>query len=186
MKLSNPLSDNYKEETLSSELIYKGKSFSFFTDSVKFPDGRMAKRDYVNYPEAVVIIAFPEKEKIILERQYRYPVKKILYELPAGKIDNNEENKFEAAKRELLEETGFRAKNFKYLFSYFPAVGYSTEKIHVFTATELTREKQNLDDDEAIEVEIFSLEQCLQMIKNKEIEDAKTILSILFYQTFCK
>ncbi|MGC8765143.1 MAG: NUDIX hydrolase [Brevinematia bacterium] len=184
MKSNNHLLNESIEQTISSELIYKGKSFSFFTDTVRFWDDRIIKRDYVNYPEAVVILAFLDNEKVILERQYRYPVKKLLYELPAGKIDNFEETKIEAAQRELLEETGYKASNLEYLISYFPAVGYSTERIHVFKATELIKEKQLLDEDEVIEIEIFSIDDCLKMIRKNEIEDAKTILSILYYNTF--
>jgi len=185
VKSNNPILDK-KEETLSSELIYKGKSFSFYSDLIKLPDGRTAKRDYVKYPEAVVIIPFLDEKNIIFEKQYRYPVLNFLYELPAGKIDDIEETKIEAAQRELLEETGYRAKNLEYLISYYPAVGYSSEIIHVFKASDLTKEEQLLDEDEFIETITFSLEESLEMIKKKEIKDAKTILSLLYYITFCQ
>ncbi|MCX7820634.1 MAG: NUDIX hydrolase [Brevinematales bacterium] len=183
MTSSRMTSDKIPEKTLSSEIIYKGKAFSLYSDIVLLPDGRNAKKDIVNYPEAVAILAF-QGDKIILERQYRYSVKNFLYEIPAGKIDNPEENPIDAAKRELLEETGFVSDKLTYLFSYFPAVGYSTEKIHLFKAENLKLEKQHLDEDEFIEVLFFKIEDVVDMIKNGEIMDAKTILGVLYYINF--
>ncbi len=184
MTSNKMISYDIPEKTLSSELIYKGKAFSLYSDLVLLPDGRQTKKDVVLYPEAVAVLAFNEEKKIVLEKQYRYSVKQFLYEIPAGKLDDPKEDPLEAAKRELLEETGFLAGKLTYLFSYFPAVGYSTEKIYVFKAENLNLKKQDLDEDEFIEVFFYSIDKVLNMIKNGEIMDAKTILSVLYYVKF--
>lgn len=184
MKSSNPTSNEMKEERISSKIIHKGKAFSFCSDLVRLPDGNTTVKDYVKYPEAVAILAFLDERKIILERQYRYPVGRLLYEIPAGKIDDPSETKENAAKRELLEETGFIAKRLRHLFSYLPAVGYSTEIIHVFEARELQKSSKDPDADEFIEVVYFDFDEVLNKIKSSEILDAKTIISVLFYERF--
>ncbi len=179
-------SDNIPEKTISSYKIYQGKAFSLYSDLVLLPDGRTTKKDVVSYPEAVAILAFNEEGKIILEKQYRYSVKDFVYEIPAGKIDNQEENPENAARRELLEETGFYAHQITYLFSYFPAVGYSTEKIHVYKAETLEQKSRNLDEDEFIDIAFISPEELYKMITNGEIKDAKTIISFLYWQNISK
>jgi ADP-ribose pyrophosphatase len=186
VKSNNYISDDKTEVLVSSETIYKGKAFSFCSDIVKLPNGKMARKDYVKYPQAVAILAFLNDKRIILEKQFRYPVGKLLYEIPAGKIDDPLEPKEKAAERELLEETGFKANRMEYLFSYFPAVGYSSEVIHVFKAAEITKESQDLDEDEFIDVISMELDEVVEKIKNHEIEDAKTIISILYFCTFCR
>lgn len=186
MKSSSNTLSKLIEEKIDSTEIYKGKSFSFHSDTIRLPDGRTAKKDYVKYPEAVAIIPFLDDDRIILVQQYRYPVGQLVYEIPAGKMDDPEETKLEAAHRELLEETGYRAKSFEFLFSYYPCVGYSTEIIHVFKAAQMQEEQQFLDEDEFINTKIVSWADALQMIRKGEINESKTILALLHYETFRK
>jgi ADP-ribose pyrophosphatase len=149
---------------------------------VELPDSRKAKRDYVKYPHAVGVIAFIDDEHIAMVEQFRYPIGKVLLEIPAGKLDDPDESKLEAAHRELLEETGYRAKSFEHLISFFPCPGYSTEVLHIYLAKELKKEQQYLDEDEFIHVKILKLSEILNMIKKGEIEDSKTMIAILYYQ----
>ncbi len=170
------------EETIESRLIYDSGSYSFFSDKIKLPDGGVVDKNYVKYPEAVAIIPFINENEIILVEQYRYPIKLVTLEIPAGKIDNPNEARHEAALRELLEETGYRAESLEYLFSYFPCPGYSTEILHIHTAHGLIKETQCLDRDEFIYVKISKLDEVLNMIRKGEIVDSKTIISILYLQ----
>lgn len=178
--------NHLNERTHKSHKLYQGKSFSFHSDEIVLPDGRKSKRDYVQYPSAAVILPFLDEERILLVEQYRYPIQKTLLELPAGKIDDPNEAWEKAASRELQEETGYSAKRIEYLFSYYPAVGYSTEIIHAYLATDLKAGEQAPDEDEFIDVRVFHLDEMIKLIEKGEIQDAKTILTILHYLQFSK
>lgn len=167
------------EQTLSSRCIHKGRSFDFYSDEVRLPNGKNAKRDYVKYPAAAVILPFIDQENILLIKQFRYAVDSVLLELPAGKLDSTAEDPLTAAGRELIEETGYTAKDISYLFSYYPAVGYSSEIIHAYEAHDLTQIGQDLDEDEFIEPIILPFQKVLEMVLASEIKDAKTQLVIL-------
>jgi ADP-ribose pyrophosphatase len=171
---------NLKEHTVSSSIVHKGKSFSFKSDTVRLPDGREAKKDYVFYPEAAGIVPFINKSDIILVRQYRYPVGRFLYEIPAGKQDSPSEDIMSAAERELLEETGYRAGRLRLFCSYFSAPAYSTEKLHLFIGSDLEPASTNPDEDEFIECEKVPFEKAYEMIGEGKIEDAKTIIALLY------
>lgn len=162
---------------IKSNLIYKGKAFSFCSDEIEFNNKVMVK-DYVYYPDAVAVIPVIENDKFVLIRQFRYAVKEELFEVPAGKLEPNEDV-LSGAVRELEEETGYKAKNVKKIYEYYPAVGYSSEKIHIVVATNLEKTQKNLDEDEFTEVEFFTYSQVMEMIRNNRIKDAKTILSFL-------
>jgi ADP-ribose pyrophosphatase len=183
MKSNNPTLNNLKENTLEEKEIYKGRSFSFYSDTVSLPNGKKAKKDYVKYPHAAAVIPFLDEKHIILVEQFRYPIGRTLLEIPAGKLDDPEESKLEAAHRELLEETGYRAKSFNHLITYYPCPGYSTEVLHIFKAENLKKEEQFLDEDEFINVKTFTYSEILKMIKNGEIQDSKTIIAMLYYQS---
>lgn len=162
---------------IESRLIYRGKAFSFYSDSIEYNNKRMVK-DFVLYPEAVVVLPVLEKDKIVMIKQFRYPVKEELLELPAGKLELGEEV-IEGAIRELEEETGYRAKNARKIYEYYPAVGYSSEKIHIVVATDLEKTQKNLDEDEFTEVVVLGFNEVLSMIEKKEIKDAKTLITFL-------
>ncbi|MCX8028847.1 MAG: NUDIX hydrolase [Brevinematales bacterium] len=160
---------------IDSRLIYKGKSFSLYSDRIEY-NGKEMTKDVVMYPEAVAILPMIEKHKFVLIKQYRYPVKEELLEVPAGKMEVNE-SVVEAAVRELEEETGYRARKVRKIYEYYPAVGYSSERIHVVVAEDLIETRKNLDEDEFTEVVILDYEQIMNMIRDNTIKDAKTILS---------
>jgi len=184
MKSSKPHFDNLREQTLSTRLIYAGKSFSFHTDEVVFPDGRQGRRDYVRYPEAVVILPL-KGERVVFTRQYRYAPGKELLEIPAGKVDEGEAP-LEAVRRELREETGYDSEHIEYMFSYYPCPGYSTEKIHIYVARDLFEAPLEADEDEFILTEVLSIDEVHRAIREGRIEDGKTILAILAYETGLK
>lgn len=184
MKSNKPTSSSQTEKTISRNELYRGRSFSFYSDEVVLPNGKKAKKDYVKYPEAVAIVPFIDEENIILIHQYRYPVGKAIYEIPAGKLENPKENKIQAAKRELLEETGYECKKMKFLFSAYPSAGYSTETIHIYRADKLVLKEQRPDDDEFIRPEIVPFEKALEWVKAGKIVDSKTIQALLYFLLF--
>ena len=142
-------------------------------------EGRKVKREIVKHPGAAAILAFDEKDRIILVRQHRYPHGYVL-EIPAGTLEKGESPK-RCALREIQEETGYKAKGMTHLITYYPSVGYNTEKIHCFVASGLTPVKMKLDTDEFITVKKMELPRLIKMIKSGKIIDSKTICAVLVY-----
>lgn len=170
-------------EKISSRKIYTGRVLDFFADTVRI-NGIKTVREYADYPEAAGIIPVLPDGRILMVRQYRYANRLFSLEIPAGKKDKKE-TLGQCARRELAEETGYRAGSMKKLFSYYPAVSYSTEHLHIFLAGDLGLERSRRPDaDEFLEVKAFSLDSILGMIKKNRIADSKTILSILYYARF--
>jgi len=166
-----------KEETINSKVIYEGKVITLAVDKVKLPNKRESTREIVQHKGGVTIVAQPEPKKIVLIKQYRYAIKKALWELPAGTLKEREDPVL-ASKRELKEETGYLATKWESLGVVYPLPGYSTEVLYFFRATELIDDEPEPDPDENIEVKIFDLKDALSMIKDGEIRDAKTISGI--------
>jgi ADP-ribose pyrophosphatase len=169
------------EETISSTLLQKGKSFSFYHDRVKLPNGKESERNIVKHPGAVSIIAVQDDE-IILIKQYRYATGKYLLEIPAGTLEENEDP-FKCAVRELQEETGFAASSWNRLFQCYMVPGYSDEILYFYLAEGLTYVGNRPDEDEDISIQRYGFEEVLSMIESNEIEDAKTIIGVLSYLT---
>jgi len=170
------------EKTLSSRLLHEGKSFSFKTDQVELPNGRMTTRDVVDHPGAVAIVPVLDDSRIILVKQFRYAAGKELFEIPAGTLERGEEPDACAA-RELREETGYKAESIVRLLSCYMAPGYSNEVIHLYVATGLEKGEKETEEDEEIAVEAVGFDETLKMIEENEIEDAKTIVGVLSYLT---
>jgi ADP-ribose pyrophosphatase len=170
------------EKTLSSRLLHEGKSFSFKTDQVELPNGRMTTRDIVDHPGAVAIVPVLDGSRIVMVKQFRYAVGKELFEIPAGTLERGEEPDACAA-RELREETGYKAKSIVRLLSCYMAPGYSNEVIHLYVATGLEKGEKETEEDEEIAVEAVGFDETLKMIEENEIEDAKTIVGVLSYLT---
>jgi ADP-ribose pyrophosphatase len=140
------------------------------------PDGREAVREYLTHPGAVAIIAILEDGRVLMERQYRYPIAKACIEIPAGKLDEGE-NHLLCAQRELEEETGYTAKRWSYVRRIHPVISYSTEFIDIYLAEDLVPGKNCLDEEEFLDVFAASLEQVLAWIEGGEITDVKTTIS---------
>ena len=169
---------DYKELLISSKKIYQGRIINLRVDEVSLPDGKTTSREVVEHAGAVAVVPVNEKGELLLVRQYRYAAGKTLLEIPAGKLEP-EEDCFSCAERELLEETGYEAGNLRRLISFYSTPGFTNEQIHLYLATDLTLKKQNLDEDEFIDVEAVSLKQALKMALSGEICDAKSVAGIL-------
>lgn len=172
------------ERTIKSEKVYSGKILSVKLSTVELPDQKYSKREIVLHDNAVAVVAIHD-DKILLVKQYRISVDKIIYEVPAGMIEHDENPK-DAALRELEEETGYRAKNIEYLTEFYSTPGFCTEKLSIFYAKDLEFVGQNLDEGENLEVVEMPLEEAISMIESGEIMDGKTISSILFYDKFSR
>ncbi|SHJ58757.1 ADP-ribose pyrophosphatase [Clostridium cavendishii DSM 21758] len=163
-----------EEELLEEKLIHKGSFLTVVNQKVKLPNGKIGFRDIIKHPGAVAIVAFSEENKIILIEQFRKALDEIILEIPAGKLDNTEEP-IKAAIRELKEETGYIADKVEYLGKFVTAPGFCDEIIYIFKATNLTKGKTSLDEDEFINVKAYSINEIKAMIKKGYIKDAKTI-----------
>ncbi|MCT4507171.1 MAG: NUDIX hydrolase [Tepidibacter sp.] len=168
----------FKEETMSSEMIYNGKIINLRVDTVELPEHKYQKREIVEHPGAVAILAINDKKEVILVRQFRKPVEEVIVEIPAGKLEEGE-NPRDCAIRELKEETGYEAKNIKFLNEFYTSAGFSNEKMYLYLATDLQAGKCCPDEDEYVDVMNVDLEKALNMVINNEIKDSKTIIGIL-------
>lgn len=166
------------EETVNTKIIHRGRNFTFEVRTIVLPSGKITTRDIVEHPGAVAIIPLLDKNTIILVEQHRAAAGKTLLEIPAGTLQPPETPE-ECARRELTEETGYEAKTLKKLAGGYSAPGYSSEKIHIYLATDLTYTQQNPEEDEIITTRKINLKTLQQMIQNQEIEDLKTIAAIL-------
>ncbi|EGY76430.1 NUDIX hydrolase [Peptoniphilus indolicus] len=171
------------EITIKTDKIYDGKILSLKVDTVELPNKKYSKREIVEHSAAVSIVAITEDDEVLIIKQYRKAIEKEIYEVPAGLIEIGELPK-DAAMRELTEETGYTASDIQYLSEFYTSPGFCTEKIHVFLATGLKLGEQNLDLYEFIDVEKIKFEDVLKMLDRCEINDAKTIASILYYKEF--
>ncbi len=169
----------FHEETLESREVFSGKLLRVSRDAVRLPDGQESVREWIRHPGAVVVIAVLDSGKLIFERQYRYPLRRVFIELPAGKIDPGE-HILDTARRELREETGYKARQWCHLGTMHPCIGYSDERIEIFLAEGLTYVGHELDDGEILEVTEMSLADALASIRDGEITDAKTVTALLW------
>jgi ADP-ribose pyrophosphatase len=176
-----------KEKLFKAKRVHKGKALDFYSDTVILPNGAKAVREYIKHPGAVAVLPFVDDKHILLVKQYRYPVKEITYEIPAGKTDKGEQP-LKAVKRELTEETGYSAKNIKKLITFWPTAAFSDEVLHIYVAGGLKKAGNACPDfDEFINAEIFDFDKVFEMIKNGKIKDAKTIIALSYYKNVtCK
>lgn len=168
------------ESEVSTETVFQGALLNVRKARVLLPNGQESVREYIVHPGAVVILAFLDNGSLLFERQFRYPLRRVFLELPAGKIDPGEAI-IETAKRELLEETGYTASEWEYLGVMHPCIGYSDERIEIFAAhsLHLAGEKQ-LDHNEFLEVVELSAADAKQAVWDGRITDAKTITALFW------
>lgn len=167
-----------QEETINSVLSHKGGILEVYSDTVLLENGKEASRDVIRHPGGVCVVAVNEKKEVYFVKQFRYPHKKVLLEIPAGKLEYGE-NPLECGKRELREEAGFTADDFRSLGCLYPTPAYDTEIIYMYLASGLHKSQQNLDEDEFLDVLTIPLDEAVKMVMNNEIEDAKTQLALL-------
>ena len=169
-----------EEKKLESTLLYDGKVVHLVLDKVLCPNGNVANREIVHHNGGAGVLCLNDKEEVLLVRQFRYAYKEELLEIPAGKLELNEDP-YDAAIRELEEETANKANELKYLGCIYPTCGYSDEKIYLYLALNTLITKTNLDEDEFIESKFYPLNLVLEMIKDGRIKDGKTICAIQYY-----
>jgi ADP-ribose diphosphatase len=167
------------EQTLASEPVFDGKLLHVRRDRVRLPDGSEAVREHIIHPGAVMMIAVLDNGSLVFERQFRYPLHRVLFELPAGKIDAGEDP-LATAQRELLEETGYTASSWTRLGCIHPVISYSNEQIDIYLARGLTQLERKLDHGEFLDVIELPLAAALEMIRTGEITDAKTVSGLLW------
>ncbi|HTV64716.1 MAG TPA: NUDIX hydrolase, partial [Bryocella sp.] len=171
-----------KLQVLSSKLVYDGKVFQVTSDKVREPSGITAQRDIIRHSGSVVVLAVDEsgdEPQVLLERQFRYAAQDYLWELPAGRIDPGE-NALAGARRELIEETGYRARQWKRALFFYASPGFLDETMAIYLARELTAGRAEPEDDEAIECHLVRLSQAIEMIFRGTIRDGKTIAGVLW------
>ena len=172
-----------KYKLLKSEIRFKGKVFDHQVDEIEYDSGNKGIREIAIHPGGAVVVPVKDDGKIILVKQYRYPLHKTLIELPAGKLDKGEDP-LVCAIRELEEETGYKAKEIKKLGEIYTAPGYCTEVLHIYSASGLTPGNHNREEGElGMEILEFSIEEIELMISSGKITDAKTIVGIFYLKT---
>jgi len=167
----------FEEKTLSTEMIYKGAILNLRRDKVTVENGT-SYREIIEHNGGAVLAAVTNEGKMVMVKQYRKPAERVMLEAPAGKIDPGEEA-FNAAVRELKEETGYTAGKVTKLTEFYPSVGYSQEVLHLYLCTELTAGETCPDENEALDVLTVDVDELFKMIMNCEIRDAKTIIAIM-------
>jgi len=172
-------------KVLSSNVAYSGRLFRVMSEDLREPNGKMVHRDVVKHGGSAVILALERgKSKkdplVLIERQYRHAAQHYLYEVPAGKMEEGEDQ-LAAAQRELEEETGYRAKKWKKLVRYFASPGFLGEWMQVFLAEDLTAGEAKPEEDESFELQFVPLSEMLRLIDAGEIRDGKTLIAVMYY-----
>ena len=168
-----------EEKEIESRQVYQGRLLDVRCDRVMTPDGHEVTREFVRHQGAAVIIPWLANGHLLMERQFRYPVKRAMIEFPAGKIDHGEAPLL-TAKRELLEETGYEAPDWRHLGTMHPCIGYSDERIEIFSAQGLLAGDRCLDHGEHLDLIETTLCDALDAVQRGEITDAKTIVALLW------
>ena len=167
----------FEEKTIETEMLYRGSVLNLRKDKVTVQNG-VSYREIIEHNGGAVIAAVTDEGKMVMVRQYRKPANRVVFEVPAGKIDPGEEPLATAA-RELKEETGYTADNIEFITSFYPTVGYSEEQLYLFLASGLTAGETSFDENEAIDLEEVEITILHDMVMKGEIHDAKSMIAIL-------
>jgi len=170
--------DTLKEKTINSKMIFEGNIINLRVDEVELPNGNLSKREIVEHSGGVAVVACKDS-KVIMVEQFRKPGEEILLELPAGKLEKDEDKKG-CAYRELEEETGYRATSLEWLCSFYTSPGFTDEIIEIYLAKELIKYEQNPDDDEFVRVKELEIAEVARMLAEGEFRDAKTIIGLQY------
>lgn len=174
-----------KVKRIKRELKYRGTILDMYCDYIEV-NGHIAKWDYLHHKGAAAVIPVTEEGKILMVRQYRNALDRYTLEIPAGALDTLEEKGEVCAARELEEETGFRSENLEWLITLRTAVAFCNERVEVYVAKNLIPSRQNLDEDESIDVEAYTMAELKEKIFTGEIEDSKTIAALMSYSVKMK
>ncbi|MCL4470995.1 MAG: NUDIX hydrolase [Gammaproteobacteria bacterium] len=167
------------EKQLSSTSVYDGRLLHVKEDQVLLPNGNTATREYIVHPGAVVVVPLLENGDVLMVRQFRYPLQRDFLELPAGKIDADEDV-LACGQRELLEETGYAAKAWQFLTTIHPCIGYSDERILIYLARDLTEHAHQRDEDEFLENIRLPYDTAMEWVRNGRISDVKTMVGLFW------
>jgi ADP-ribose pyrophosphatase len=170
---------NLTETKLQSELVYEGKFLKLRKDQARLPDGSTGSREYIVHPGAAAMVPLFEDGRILIERQFRYPLGREFIEIPAGKIDAGETS-FQTAQRELIEETGYRAEQWAFMTRIHPAIGFADELIDIYLCKDLVKTDQRLDVGEFVEIDIVTLGWLMDQLKAGLLSDVKTQICALW------
>ena len=171
-------SQELREKKLKSQPVFDGRLLHVFKDEVQLPNGETSTREYIKHPGAAAVVPVFENGDTLLIKQFRYPLKQVFYEVPAGKIDSGE-NHEKTAQRELKEETGLLCDNMHYLAPFHPSIGYTDEVIHLYSAWNITVTDSNIDEDEFLLSERLPFQQAIEMVYEGKITDGKSMVSLL-------
>ncbi|MFG6469129.1 NUDIX domain-containing protein [Roseateles sp. BYS87W] len=170
-----------RESLLSTDEVYAGNFLKVRRDTVALPDGRTATREFIRHPGAVMVVPLLDDGQLLLERQYRYPMGRVMLEFPAGKLDAGEAP-LACGQRELTEETGYRAREWAYAGVLHNAIAYSDEGIHIYFARGLTPGPRHLDDGEFLDLVTYSPDALDALARDGSLTDAKTLIGLLWLQ----
>lgn len=166
------------EKTLSSKSVFDGRILHITLDEIELPNGKKSKREVVNHPGGVTVAALDEDNNLLFVRQFRYPYKEVVLELPAGKLEKGS-TPLENGKRELMEETGAEGYSYISLGQLYPSPGYTSEIIHLYACKIKSQGSSNPDDGEFLNIEKIPLDKAVEMVLNNQIPDAKTQVAVL-------
>ena len=181
MATSDAQDDHLVERLIEGSQVYVGHFLDVRRDRVALPDGRAAHREYIRHPGAVMVVPLLDDGRLLMERQYRYPMGRVMLEFPAGKLDAGEDP-LVCGRRELLEETGYSAAEWAYAGVLHNAIAYSDEGIHIYFARGLTKGAQQLDEGEFLELVTHTVDDLDRMAASGELTDAKTLIGLLWLQ----
>lgn len=167
---------------LSRDLVQKGAIIEYYQDTMQVPNGNIVKWDFIKHNGAAAVVPVDEQGRLIMVRQYRNALERYTLEIPAGGLNGPDEPTMDAAARELTEETGYHAEKLELLISIYTTVAFCNEKIDIYLATGLTPGKQNLDEDEYVDVKAYTVDELVDKIYAGEIQDSKTVSAILAYK----
>jgi ADP-ribose pyrophosphatase len=171
------------EHRVSGELVFDGRLLKVHRDLVRLPDGSQGAREYIHHPGAVAVVPLFDDGSVLLERQFRYPHGREFIEVPAGKLEPNEPH-LDTAKRELAEETGYTARQWKKLGVIHQGIAHSDESIELYLARHLRKGAAKLDAGEFLETLVVPFDEALAMIRDGRITDAKSVAALLWVKTF--
>ena len=177
--------EDFSETTLHSVKVFDGKLLHVRKDTVRLPNGHESVREYIEHPGAAAMLAFVDERTILLERQFRYPLRRHFIELPAGKIDKGEDP-LRTAQRELKEECGYEAADWRHLGTLHPAIGFADEHIELYSARGLTYVGHQLDEDEFLEVLKVDVLEAIEWIREGRITEPKAIYGLMWAEKLVK